>query len=317
LSALGVLGHWHALGGLYPEARWLLRRCVDESRARFESSSGSRRVWTDASGDVSIDVVDSAHAFDSQEPRCLEELLRVERLAGDGNDARDLAAWRKRLWSEGPDLEKQLIRQARFSEEAWHAVGRTTSDENTLAWYYRGKGRPLDAIATWEHADRRLKESLALYGRHGGEGNAWRHLDILLGLGEAREEVDRLADAEAAYRSAIGIAESELHPSHAWRLETRARLAAVLHRRGDLAHAEEHWRRYLAAAGQQRGVDHADYARGLEGLAKTLAESGHPQASFDLLRRALRIRAAYAKRMDAVQGLPLPPALRSPPSPAN
>lgn len=316
-SALAVLGRWYAAFGFDPEARWYLRRCVEDSRSRFEHTSAERRAWSDPSGDVRLDVLDAAHAFDSQAPRCLEQLAEMEARTGEASGAAALAAWQARLWSEGPDIERDLLEREEQTSSTSRDECLAAHDRNTLAWYYRGKGRRLDAIAAWQDAAQSMERCSAAYGRPRSGGAAARHVDILLGLGAALEQEGRLNEAREAYSRASAIADSELHPGHAWRLDAMAGLARVRLRERNTNEAKASWRRYLDIAVQQRDPDHIDHARGLEGLAAALAESGQRLASFDLLRRASRIRAAYAKRMDSVRDLPLPPALLSPPTPAN
>ncbi len=318
ISMLSVIGHRYAEAGEYPEALWYLQRCVDESRARYERTvAPHERLWTDAEGDVEIVSVDRAHSFQSQSPRCLEDLIALRRNTGDHAEADRLAAWQRDLWARGPDLEAELTKQVRFADAAWHDDRFTSGYANDLAFYYTGKGRTSDAIRAYQDAIRWMDRGAGPDQRRGRCDDAWLLIDELLGLGAACEAADRAADAEAAYRRAARIAATELNPHHSWRLEPVARLARVLSSEGRSGEAEATWRHYLALTEQQRGPDHADYAIGLAGLADTLATSGRSTDAKAARARADGIWTAYARRIISAADLPLPTSLLSPSSPAN
>jgi tetratricopeptide (TPR) repeat protein len=315
VARLAVLGRWYATGGDYPKARWYFERCVDEAKVLYERPPSTREVWRD--GDVSVSVVDGAHSFESQSPRCLEDLIRVEKKTGNPEEAACLEAWQREMWARGPDLEKQMVETVRFTDAAWHDEPMTSRDANNLAYYYQGKGRTADAIRTWEDAVTRMDRSVARYGRHRSGGSAWHHIDEFLGLGAAYEEVGRFDDAAGAYRRASEIADATLHPSHAWRFDAVAGLARAESKAGRTKEAEVTWQRYLEMVQERRGHDHVDYAFGLAGLADNLSAQGRDGEAKAARARADSIRAANARRSAEVRDLPLPWALRSPPSPAN
>lgn len=315
VAQLAVLGRWHATGGHYPEAHWYFERCVEEARPLYDRPPSVRTVWS--SGDVRVSVVDGAHSFESQSPRSLEDLIRVERQTGNAEEAARLEARRKEMWARGPDLEKQLVEAVRSTDAAWHDEAMTSRAANDLAWYYHGKGRTADAIRAWEDAVNRMDLVVARYGRHRSGGSAWLHIDELLGLGAGCEEVGRFDDAAHAYARASEIAEATLHPSHAWRFDAVAGQARAESRSAGAAQSEATWRRYLGMVEAERGDDHADYAFGLAGLADTLTAQGRPKEARSARTRAETIRTETARRIAAVHDLPLPYALRSPPSPAN
>ena len=318
ISMLTVLGRGYAENGAYPEARWYLQRCVDELGPRYDRPVAPRRkVWSTPSGDAEVVLLDAAHSFHSQSPRCLEDLVDLHRRIGNEQIADDLGVWQRELWSRGPDLEKVLADKVRFADYAWHADFLTSSYANDLAFYYAGKGRNADALRAYEEAVGLIDRAIAKDGVFAGVYPARLHIDELLGLGEACEQAGRFADAEVAYRRAAEIAARELHPRHAWRLEGVARLARVLTKAGSNSEAEAAWRRYLSIVEEIRGRDHADYAFGLSGLARTLAASGRHAEAAAARARAASITTAYALRVDSVGELPLPASLRSLPPPAN
>lgn len=316
LSALTLIGRRYAETGDLPQARWYLRRCVDESRDEVAQPAGSRRVWSDPAADIRIDIVDSAHAFDSQAPRCLDDLIALERNTGNNRDADALAQWRTELWHRGPDLEDELKERVRRSIATWNDEALTAWDLDTLGWYYRGKDRTAEAIEAWTEASRLLDRLRASDGRERDGATAWRHVDVLLGLGGACEEAARLMEAENAYRRASVLCEAEMHPLHACRLDSLAGLAQVQSRQGAGSEAEGTWRRYIEITAVARGRQHADLARGLAGLADARQKRGYSRQARTLRAEATRIRAGYSRRMDAACNLPLP-SLRSPPSPAS
>ena len=323
VSMLAVLGRGHAENGAYPEAGWYLQRCVEELRPRYEVPAASggatsgRKAWSNRAGNVDVVVLDGAHSFHSQSPRCLEDLIEFRRRTGDDAVADELATWQRDLWARGPDLEKELAGKVRFADNAWHDDFLTSSFANDLAFYYTGKGRNADAIRAYEEAVGLIDRALARDGVFAGVYPAELHIDELLGLGEACERAGRFTDAEVAYRRAAEIAARELHPRHARRLEGVARVARAATRSGRNGEAEAAWRRYLAIAEEIRGRDHADYAFGLAGLAGTLAASGRHAEAATTRASADSIRAAHARRIASVRDLPLPASLNSRPSPAN
>lgn len=317
VSSVILLGRRYVECGALPEARWYLNVCADEARGRSPSGSSSQTVWTSAAGDVALAFVDSAHAFESQAPRCLEDLIPLERLVGHGERSQFFSRWQRDLWRSGPDLEQELRERVRFTHRAWRSDILTADELNTLAWYYRGKERNADAIATWRDASQKIDRLVARYGRYPSGSTEWRHTDILQGLAAACEDTGDLSCAEASWKRASILAETGRHPSHAWRLDTLAGLGRTQLRLGQAAAAETTWKRFLEIAAEQRGNDHAEFARGLSGLADAREAAGDPTEARLLRTRAASVLAAYRRRVDAVRELPLPVALRSPPSPAN
>jgi len=319
LSKLTVLGRGYARYGAYPEATWYFQRCVDENRPRYErrdAPSPARKVAATASGDVEVYTLDSAHSFHSQSPRCLEDLIRQRLVVGDDDEAAELERWQRQLWSEGPDLEAQLIESMRKSDRTWRDGYNTSRDANNLAFYYAGKRRTRDAIRHYKEAIALVDDHFAKVGVFGDTYPTGLLLDELLGLGAACEEAGLASDALAAYSRALELADRELHPRHWWRLESRAGLARSLVRAGRRDEAESAWREYLETAQPMRGSGHPDFATGLDGLAAAVENDDRREARA-LRARAERIRADARRQVAAVRDLPLPVALRSTPSPAN
>jgi tetratricopeptide (TPR) repeat protein len=317
LSMLTVLGRGYARYGAYPEAIWYLQRCVDENRPRYEGRDAppAARKVADA-GDVEVYTLDWAHSFHSQSPRCLEDLIELRRLLGDDSEAARLERWQENLWLQGPDLEAQLVESMRKSDRTWHDGYNTSHDANNLAFYYAGKGRTHDAIRLYKEAIALIDAQREKNGVFGGVHPTGMLLDELTSLGAECEKAGRMDEAVAAWSRAMGIADRELHPRHTWRLESRAGQARSLSKSGRRKEAEAAWREYLVTAESMRGLDHPDYATGLDGLALELA-SAHPREAQRLRRNAESIRAAARARVAATRDLPLPVALRSAAPPAN
>lgn len=318
ISMLTVYGRVHAETGAYPEAIWYLQRCVDESLPRYAQPVPSReKLWSSTSGDVEVVFLDSAHSFDSQAPRCLEDMIELRRKTGEDEAARRLAAVDRDLWSRGPDLEASLEKSMRFSDKAWNYDFLTSEEANNLAFFYLGKGRWADAARTYEYGIRLIDRGRAASGFPNGVYPAQRLIDELHGLAVACERLGRLADAEAAYRRAADVAAAQLHPRHRWRLDSIAGVARTLTAAGRAAESQAQWNRYLAVAEAIRGRDHADYAFGLAGLAQALRAAGRSAEADAADARADAIWAEYAQRVRAAHDLPLPAALRSPTPLAN
>jgi tetratricopeptide (TPR) repeat protein len=313
--ALARFGRWYARDGHYAEAQWYLRRCLDESSRWIRRRGRSAQAWQSRTRQISPHMIDSADGFDSQSPPCLEDLIHIENLLGNSSEAEALALAERNFWHNSPDVEGQLLASLRLTQDTRGSDGLIAYHENILAWYYRGKERSDEALAVWQGAARRLEQRLARYGRHRASGLATLHVDVLFGSGRILEEKSRLDEAEAGYRLAVKVAEEEFHPSHEWRLEALARLAGVARGTARADESEAAWRRYLEVAEQQRGTDHPDYVRGLDGLAAVHSDTRREDSARDLRRRADRIRHDYAARAASVRDLPLPIALRSPPSP--
>ncbi len=312
ISKLTVLGRGYARFGAYPEAVWYLQRCVDESRPRYDAGEHPppiRKVAATASGDVEVLTLDSAHSFQSQSPRCLEDLIRLRRIAGDEKEAAALEAWQHELWRRGPDLERGLVDRMRKSDEIWHDGFNTSADANNLAFYYAGKGRIQDAIRLYREALRLIDDQLTKDGPFDRVYPVGLLMDELHGLASACESVNMASDAVAAYARATAVVIRELHPRDERQLTSRAGLARSLAAAGRRDEAETAWREYLETARAIRGEDHLDFATGLEGLASTLSGG---TGSRNLRARAATIRTRARGRIDAALNLPLPVALRSP-----
>lgn len=319
LSMLTVLGRGYADNGAWPEAIWYLQRCVDELRPRYERHvPPGGTVWTSPERDVEVAVVDGAHSFHSQSPRCLEDLIDARRKVGDEDVADELECWQRELWASGPELEEPLRRRVKFADDARSYDDFTTSAfANALAFYLANKGRTDDAIRAYGEAIGYIDRSLERDGVFAGHYPAWLHVDELLGLAALLEQTGRYEDAELTYVRAAAIAAAEIQPRHAWHLDALAGLARSRADLGRLDEAEATWRRYLEVAARIRGADHADYAFGLAGLADVQEASGRRSDAARSRREAATIRAAYSRRIQSVRDLPLPVSLRSSPSPAN
>lgn len=319
ISRLTVLGRGHADNGAWPEAIWYLQRCVDELRPRYERyAPPGGTVWTSPEGDVEVVVVDAAHSFHSQSPRCLEDLIEARRKIGEDDVAADLERWQRDLWANGPELEEPLRRRVKFADDARSYDDFTTSAfAHALAFYLANKGRTEEAIRAYGEAIGFIDRALERDGVFAGHYPAWLHVDQLLDLGPLLEQTGRFDDAEQTYLRAAAISAAEIQPNHAWHLDSLAGLARARVGRGRLDEADATWRRYLEVAERIRGTDHADYAFGLAGLADVRETAGRVDDAARSRRRAAAIRAAYTRRIESVRDLPLPVSLRSPPSPAN
>ena len=317
-SMLTALGRQYAEGGFYPEAAWYLQRCVEEARGRFERPPATAGTfWRSSSGDVETQYVESAHAFQSQAPKCLDDLIELRRKTGDDAAADLLEHWHLELWSRGPDLAGKLEARARRTDETQRSDLLTAYDLTTVGYYYSQKDRPADAIRAYAESVRRVDRLSSWDQRSGCCPYGLRILDQMLGLGDAHERAGHLIEAETVYRRADEIAARELNPHHKWRLETLARLARTQSSQGHFESAEASWRSYLERAVRLRGNDHADYAFGLNGLAQAMAGAGRATEAAAASKHAAAVWKDYSRRMDAAADLPLPASLLSSPSPAN
>lgn len=317
-SMLAVVGRRYANAGMVPEALWYLRRCVAERKGRYDAPPrSSEKRWSTPSGDVELLVDDSAHSFSSQAPRCLEDVIALERKLGDDDSADDLESWQRELWARGPDLEQKLRDRVRAAELTWHDDAVTSARLHDLGFYYAGKARHAEAIGAYEEAIGLLDRGNSPFKRSGRCGRGASLVDELLDLGASYEAAARQVDAAAAYSRAASIASADLNPDHEWRLEPVARLARAQLAAGAPRDSETSWRRYLAMAARLRGMHHADYAFGLAGLAASL-DAQQRTAEADAARKSARtIRTEVRKQVTGVRALPLPVALRSSPPPAN
>jgi tetratricopeptide (TPR) repeat protein len=315
LSMLSVLGRGYENYGAYPEATWYIRRCVDEYRPLYKHGDAPPPVRKVAStGDAEVFTMDWAHSFESQSPRCLEDLIRLQRLVGDDGEADELERWQRNLWAAGPDLEAPLVESMRKSDYMWHDGYNTSHDANNLAYYYANKGRTHDAIRLYKEAIALIDDYHAREGVFGGVLPTGMLLDELLGLGAEYEKAGLVSEAVAPYARATEVSRLKVHPQHARQLESRAGLARSLGLAGRREDATAAWKDYLQTAADIRGKDHPEYATGLLGLA---AVTNDPREAKALRGRAEAIRAEARRRVQAVTGMPLPVALRSAPPPAN
>jgi tetratricopeptide (TPR) repeat protein len=315
---MSVLGRGYARYGAYPEAIWYFQGCVDEAAPRSASSTSDERLeWASPSGDVEVVTMDSAHSFESQAPRCFEDLIEMRRMVGEAAEADRLSERQTAMWSKGPDLEQSLRERVRKTHSIWHDGYLTSHYANGLAFYLAGKGRHEDAINAYRQAIAYIDEGFAKDGVFHGAFPAGLLVDELLGLGESCEATGRFDEAAKAYDRAVTISDQKLHPSVRYRLDSRAGLARSLEKARRSAESEAAWRSYLRNAETIRGRDHADYAFGLTGLASALEANGRGTQARQLSREAEAIRAVYARKIASVRELPLPVALRSTPPPAN
>ena len=314
-----LVGRVYLQFGAYPQASFYLRRCLDESLPRYEPGSNDPSFIASATqGDIATLPFEDTHFFYSQSPPSLEDVIEIHSKLGHDDQAEALSTLQRALWAKGPDLGEALAAKVASAERTSNSPFLTACEGDTLGTYYLGKGQHQQAITAYESALSQLnritsgQQPSPLLGYPVG-----LELDLMLGLGTAYEGAVRHTDAERTYRRAIPVATTYLPPGHAWRLETRARLARSLERqhRDDDALAE--WQRYLLWANEVRGPDHADYAFGLAGKARALAATGHPRDAAAARDQANRIWAAYNQRVGAITDLPLPAPLLPTPTAAN
>ncbi len=106
-------------------------------------------------------------------------------------------------------------------------------------------------------------------------------------LGQVLQAQGRLPEAEAAYREAI----DRYPPENPWRTAAMTNLATAFEEEGNLARAEDLYRKALALKREQRGEDHLSVAVSYMFLGRVLGRQGkHEQAQSFLLEALRRFR---------------------------
>jgi tetratricopeptide (TPR) repeat protein len=311
-------GRYYSESGRFAESLPYFERCLDGALERdAQYRRPDAKVWTSDDGNVEVILIDSAHAFDTQTPRCLEDLVVIQRKLGNADEAARLEALWQHLWRTGPDGEAYLRERVRIARFAWHNDRIVAHRLHDLGFYYLGKERVPDAIAAYEQAVELLEHGTSANPLEGRCFHGPNLADDLVDLAGAYSRAARHDDAVRTYARAEMVAAVELHPGHELFLDAVAGRAAAERDLGLLADSEASWRRYVALAERRRGKDHANVAYGLAALADVLTASGRDVDARSLRDRAHAVRSHYALQVAAARKEGVPASLLSPPSPAN
>jgi len=284
-TLMDTLGTVYVGLGLYPQARPLLDRAVDERRRLNGDDPLALSNSLDHRGDLEFLQAE----FASAEKDYLEA-IRIDSLKPTDRDSRIalanalhglgfLLANEGRYTEAEKDLREALSRQRALYGEVHPDVARTLKD---LARALADDGDLNQAIPIMQSAvamQRRLRGTEP----HPDLAEAINDLALLL------QRRGDFAEAAADYDEALALKRrlyGERHPEIASGLEN---LASALQDKGDLAGAETNYRLALAMNRELLGNDHPDVARTLHNLASLQYDRGETEEALTTEGESLAI----------------------------
>lgn len=313
IGDLDDLGDFYFEYGDYPKALWYYRTCNAVWESVHSDGSATASPLYEAGG-IKVTLGNSAHAFHSVAPSCLEDFIEASERAGRQQQSASLRL-RERLAWQRADIgaaERDLLGEVeRKLHSDWFTPVSLTYPYEALGFLYSKKQLYDRAAQAFEHAHHYREQHWALLSLPEQHQHLADRLDSLLLRGDNAAAAGDVHKAEASFLAFAALAQRDLNNRHRWRMEGAARLAGLYAKSGRHDDALAMWERYLAQSESSRGRDHLDYAHGLAEQSGVYQAMGQVRKAEHARQLARSIRAVRDREVDTTSDLPIPAALQS------